>query len=76
VARRLDLQVSVRVVADEATAATSKGERWSAAVYGADRPGLVAREGCMSVPDLTGPFASELPRSGVGLVDRQVATCL
>jgi glycine cleavage system transcriptional repressor len=43
VARRLDLQVSVRVVPDEVTAAASKGERWSAAVYGADRPGLVAR---------------------------------
>jgi glycine cleavage system transcriptional repressor len=43
VAGRLDLQVSVRVVADEVTVAASKGERWSAAVYGADRPGLVAR---------------------------------
>ena len=43
VAGRLDLQVSVRVVADEVTAPASKGERWSAAVYGADRPGLVAR---------------------------------
>jgi glycine cleavage system transcriptional repressor len=43
VAGRLDLQASVRVVADEVTAAAGKGERWSAAVYGADRPGLVAR---------------------------------
>jgi glycine cleavage system transcriptional repressor len=43
VAARLDLQLSVRAVADEVTAATGGGERWSAAVYGADRPGLVAR---------------------------------
>ncbi len=43
VADRLDLQVSVRTVADDVTAAPAKGERWSAAVYGADRPGLVAR---------------------------------
>ena len=32
------------MVADEVTAAAGKGERWSAAVYGADRPGLVACE--------------------------------
>jgi glycine cleavage system transcriptional repressor len=43
VAARLDLQVNVRVVAEAVTAAVSKGERWSAAMYGADRPGLVAR---------------------------------
>jgi glycine cleavage system transcriptional repressor len=40
---RLDLQLSVRTVTDEVTTAASAGERWSAAVYGADRPGLVAR---------------------------------
>ena len=43
VAGRLDLQVSVRAVTDEVTAAPAGGERWAAAVYGADRPGLVAR---------------------------------
>ena len=43
VANRLDLQVSVRVVTDEVTAAAGGGERFTAAVYGADRPGLVAR---------------------------------
>jgi glycine cleavage system transcriptional repressor len=42
-ADRLDLQVSVRTVADDVTAARAGGERWAAAVYGADRPGLVAR---------------------------------
>jgi glycine cleavage system transcriptional repressor len=42
VADRLDLQVSVRTVADGVTAAGAGGERWAAAVYGADRPGLVA----------------------------------
>jgi glycine cleavage system transcriptional repressor len=43
VADRLDLHCSVRAVTDEVTAAAAGGERWSAAVYGADRPGLVAR---------------------------------
>src|SRR5215213_1902002 len=42
VAGRLDLQVSVREVTDEVTAAGG-GARYAAAVYGADRPGLVAR---------------------------------
>src|SRR5512132_4578930 len=40
---RLDLQVSVREVADEVTGAGGGGARYAAAVYGADRPGLVAR---------------------------------
>jgi glycine cleavage system transcriptional repressor len=43
VAGRLDLQVSVRAVTDEVTAAPGGGARYAAAVYGADRPGLVAR---------------------------------
>jgi glycine cleavage system transcriptional repressor len=43
VAGRLDLQVSVRAVTDEVTAAAGGGARYAAAVYGADRPGLVAR---------------------------------
>ena len=43
VAARLDLQVSVREVTDEVTAAGGGGARYAAAVYGADRPGLVAR---------------------------------
>jgi glycine cleavage system transcriptional repressor len=43
VAGRLDLQVSVREVADEVTGAGGGGARYAAAVYGADRPGLVAR---------------------------------
>jgi glycine cleavage system transcriptional repressor len=43
VAGRLDLQVSVREVADEVTGAGGRGARYAAAVYGADRPGLVAR---------------------------------
>ena len=43
VAGRLDLQVSVREVTDEVTAAGGGGARYAAAVYGADRPGLVAR---------------------------------
>jgi predicted amino acid-binding ACT domain protein len=42
VAARLDLQLNVRGVAEAVTAAVSKGERWSTAMYGADRPGLVA----------------------------------
>jgi glycine cleavage system transcriptional repressor len=42
VAGRLDLQVSVRPVTDEVTAAAGEGARYVAAVYGADRPGLVA----------------------------------
>jgi glycine cleavage system transcriptional repressor len=43
VAGRLDLQVSVREVTDEVTASAGGGARYAAAVYGADRPGLVAR---------------------------------
>jgi glycine cleavage system transcriptional repressor len=43
VAGRLDLQVNVRAVTDEVTAAAAAGARFAAAVYGADRPGLVAR---------------------------------
>jgi glycine cleavage system transcriptional repressor len=43
VADRLDLQVSVRAVTDDVTAAAGGGARYAAAVYGADRPGLVAR---------------------------------
>jgi glycine cleavage system transcriptional repressor len=42
VADRLDLQLSVRSVSDDVTTAQFAGERWSAAVYAADRPGLVA----------------------------------
>ena len=43
VADRLDLQLSVRPVSDNIATAQVGGERWSAAVYAADRPGLVAR---------------------------------
>ena len=43
VAGRLDLQVGVRPVTDDVTAAAGGGARYAAAVYGADRPGLVAR---------------------------------
>ena len=43
VADRLDLQLSVRPVSDDVATAEVGGERWSAAVYAADRPGLVAR---------------------------------
>ena len=43
VADRLDLQLSVRSVSDDVATAQVGGERWSAAVYAADRPGLVAR---------------------------------
>jgi glycine cleavage system transcriptional repressor len=43
VAERLDLQISVRPVTDDVTAAAGGGARYAAAVYGADRPGLVAR---------------------------------
>jgi glycine cleavage system transcriptional repressor len=43
VAGRLDLQVSVRPVADEVTITGDRGMRYVAAVYGADRPGLVAQ---------------------------------
>ncbi len=41
VAERLDLTVDVRPIPD-GTPPTPPGERWSLAVYGADRPGLVA----------------------------------
>jgi glycine cleavage system transcriptional repressor len=43
VAADLDLQVSVRPIRDDVTTAGTVGERWVLAVYGADRPGLVAR---------------------------------
>jgi glycine cleavage system transcriptional repressor len=43
VAGRLDLQLSVRALAGEVGPAAGGGERYAAAVYGADRPGLVAR---------------------------------
>jgi glycine cleavage system transcriptional repressor len=43
VAGDLDLQVSVRPIDDEVTSAGTAGEPWVLAVYGADRPGLVAR---------------------------------
>jgi predicted amino acid-binding ACT domain protein len=43
VADRLQLQVSVRAVTDEVTAADGGGARYAAAVYGADRPGLPRR---------------------------------
>ena len=41
VAQRLDLTVDVRPI-PEGTPPSPPGERWSLAVYGADRPGLVA----------------------------------
>ena len=41
VAERLDLTLDVRPIPD-GTPPTPPGERWSLAVYGADRPGLVA----------------------------------
>ena len=41
VAERLELTVDVRSI-PEGTPPTPPGERWSLAVYGADRPGLVA----------------------------------
>ena len=41
VAERLDLTVDVRPIA-EGTPPSPPGPRWSLAVYGADRPGLVA----------------------------------
>jgi glycine cleavage system transcriptional repressor len=43
VAGRLDLQVSVRALAGEVGEVGGGGARYAAAVYGADRPGLVAR---------------------------------
>src|SRR5215213_7915285 len=43
VAGRLDLQVSVREVTDEVTAAGGGGARYAAAVYGAGRPGRRGR---------------------------------
>jgi glycine cleavage system transcriptional repressor len=43
VADQLALQLSVRMVTDHIVAVPVQGERWSAAVYGADQPGLVAR---------------------------------
>jgi glycine cleavage system transcriptional repressor len=59
VADRLDLQVSVRAVTDEVTAAEAGGARYAAAVYGADRPGLVAR------------VSEALAARGVNIVDLQ-----
>jgi len=41
IARRLELTVDVRPIA-EGTPPSPPGDRWSLAVYGADRPGLVA----------------------------------
>jgi glycine cleavage system transcriptional repressor len=43
VADRLDLQVGVRAISGDVSAAPGGGARYAAAVYGADRPGLVAR---------------------------------
>src|SRR5919201_2013462 len=43
VARQLDLQVAARPIHDDITEAPSLGERHVIAVYGIDRPGLVAR---------------------------------
>jgi glycine cleavage system transcriptional repressor len=43
VAGRLDLQLSVRALAGGVGGAGGGGARYAAAVYGADRPGLVAR---------------------------------
>lgn len=40
---RLGLQLSVRAITDDVTSARPVGERYVIAVYGADRPGLVAR---------------------------------
>jgi len=40
-AERFDLTVDVRLIA-EGTPPTPLGDRWSLAVYGADRPGMVA----------------------------------
>jgi glycine cleavage system transcriptional repressor len=59
VAGRLDLQVGVRPVTDDVTAAAGRGARYAAAVYGADRPGLVAR------------VAEALAASQVNIVDLQ-----
>ena len=43
VGERLDLQLSVRPVTDTVNAAQPGGDRYVLTVYGADRPGLVAR---------------------------------
>jgi glycine cleavage system transcriptional repressor len=43
VADRLELQLSVRSVSEDVVIPQVEGERWSAAVYAADQPGLVAR---------------------------------
>ena len=59
VADRLDLQVSVRPVAEEVPAPVGAGTRYAAAVYGADRPGLVAR------------VSEVLAAAGVNIVDLQ-----
>jgi glycine cleavage system transcriptional repressor len=59
VAGRLDLQLSVRPVTDDVTAAPGGGARYAAAVYGADRPGLVAR------------VSETLAAHGVNIVDLQ-----
>ena len=59
VAERLDLQVSTRPLDDQVTGLAEGGERWSAAVYGADRPGLVAS------------VSEALAARGVNIVDLQ-----
>lgn len=57
-AEQFDLTLDVRPIAD-GTPPTPPGERWSLAVYGADRPGLVAAiatlvaEGGGNIVDLT-----------------------
>jgi glycine cleavage system transcriptional repressor len=53
VALRLDLDVSVRPIHDQVTGAAPLGEPYVIAVYGADRPGLVARvSGALAARDV------------------------
>jgi predicted amino acid-binding ACT domain protein len=61
---RLGLQVSGREVADEVTAAGGGGARYAAAVYGADRPGLVARHRPPQGPLLRRAGGAARPRAG------------
>ncbi len=56
VARALDLVVAVRAIDDEVPP-SPRGEAWSVAVYGSDRPGIVHR------------VASLLADAGVNIVD-------
>ena len=56
VARRLDLVVAVRAI-DDQVPVSPKGEAWSVAVYGSDRPGIVHR------------VTSLLADAGVNIVD-------